>query len=269
MFDMLELARRAAHAGGKVIARAGTNTGGIRVKGAATDMVTEVDIAAGVEVVRTIAAEHRTARFVIEEDEVYELAGVVRGRLDDAEVWVIDPLDGTTSFVHGFPCFSVAIAMMREGEPAVGAIYNVPANELFSAARSEGAFRNDEPIRCSQVASLTDALLITGFPYDRTTTLDRQLAMLGRFLRAPVHGIRRDGSAAVDCCHVAAGRADGFWEFGLHAWDTAAGVAVLREAGAKVTGTDGAAWTPDAGGILTANPTLHAAMLEVMQTDAA
>jgi len=265
MHDVLELAKQAARAGGEVIARAGANTGDIRVKGAATDMVTEIDIAAGVEVVRTIATAHGTARFVIEEDEVYELAHVDRGRLDDSEVWVVDPLDGTTSFIHGFPCFSVAVALLREGEPAVGAVYNVPSDELFSAARGEGAFRNDQPVGCSQVASVTDALLITGFPYDRTTTLDRQLEMLERFLRAPVQGIRRDGSAAVDCCHVAAGRADGFWEFGLHAWDTAAGVAILREAGAEVTGVDGAAWTPDVGGILAANPALHEAMLEVMQ----
>jgi len=264
MHDPLHLARDAARAGGLVVAEAGVRTGEVRLKGASTDMVTDVDVAAGVAAVRQIAASLPHARFVVEEEEVYERAGVERGELEDDEVWVIDPLDGTTSFVHGFPCYSVSVALLRGGQPLAGAVHNVPADELFSATLGTGAYRDNERIRCGEVSALDAALLITGFPYDRTSLLDRQLSVLERFLRAPVHGVRRDGSAAVDCCHIAAGRADGFWEFGLHPWDTAAGVVILREAGAHVTDVDGSPWTVNSHGILAANPTLHAAMLEVV-----
>ena len=115
---------------------------------------------------------------------------------------------------------------------------------------------------------MNEALLITGFPYDRCGPLDRQLAALTAFLRAPVHGLRRDGSAALDCSHVAGARADGYWEFGLHAWDVAAGVVILREAGAVVSDADGEPWTPHCSSICTANPTLHAEMLEVLAASA-
>lgn len=262
--EALETARRAATAGAAVIRARGSATGSIRIKGSQTDMVTETDIAAGIAAAEVIRDADPSACFVIEEEEVYALAGVNRGALDDARVWVIDPLDGTTSFVHGFPCFSVAIALLESGEPVAGAVFNVAGNELFSAGKGLGATRDGEPIHCSSAASLDTALLITGFPYDRGALLDRQLAILGSFLRAPVHGIRRDGSAAVDCCHVACGRADGFWEFGLKPWDMAAGVVILREAGAHVTGVDGEPWTPGSSGIITANATLHQAMGELI-----
>ena len=111
---------------------------------------------------------------------------------------------------------------------------------------------------------MRDALLITGFPYDRGAPLDRQLAVLAAFLRAPVHGIRRDGSAAIDCCHVAGSRADGFWEYYLKPWDVSAGVVILREAGALVTDTEGAPWTAHSESICCANPALHAEMLAVI-----
>jgi len=265
----LETARAAATAGGEVIAARGRDIGAVRIKGSQTDMVTETDIAAGVAVVRAILSYDASARVVVEEPEVYDLTGVTRAELDDPEVWMIDPLDGTTSFVHGYPCYSVSVALLRDGDPVAGAVYNVAAGELCSAAQGHGAFLDGTPIRTGSAARLDQALLITGFPYDRGATLDRQLAALARFLRAPVHGIRRDGSAAVDCCHVASGRADGFWEFGLQPWDTAAGVVILREAGAVVTRTDGSPWSTSPGGIIAANPQLHALMLEVVRGDAA
>lgn len=263
----LETARAAAIAGAETIVRRGTDIGTVRVKGAQTDMVTETDIAAGVSVARAIVARDPLARFVIEEDEVYDLASVTRGALDDPAVWVIDPLDGTTSFVHGFPCYSVAVALLIDSEPVAGAVYNVALDELFSAATGLGAFRNDARIGCTKVDALDRALLITGFPYDRGALLDRQLGILRSFLKAPVHGIRRDGSAAIDCCHVACGRADGFWEFGLKPWDMAAGVVILREAGATITSIDGEPWTPTSTGLITANPRLHPLMKNIVLSE--
>lgn len=260
----LETARVAARVAGVLVAERIGDIGAIRLKNASTDMVTDTDVAAGVAAVREVSSRHPNARFVVEETEVYERADVIQGSIDDSEVWLIDPLDGTTSFVHGFPCYSVSVALLRSGMPVAGAVYNIPADELFSAGVGMGTWLDDRRITCATRSSLTEALLVTGFPYDRTVTLDRQLAVLARFLRAPVHGIRRDGSAAVDCCHVASGRADGFWEFGLQPWDTAAGVVILRESGAEVTGIDGAPWTPASNGIIAANPVLHAGMTRVV-----
>jgi myo-inositol-1(or 4)-monophosphatase len=259
----LDIAREAALAGGAVLrARAG-HVGAVRTKSSASDLVTEVDIASGVAVARAITAHQPGARFVIEEPEVYARAGVNQGAVDDAEVWVVDPLDGTTSYVHEFPAYSVSVALLRDGRPVAGAVYNAASREMSAAANGEGASLDGRPIRCSDAASVAEALLITGFPYDRTVTLDRQLAVFTRLLRS-VHGIRRDGSAAIDCCHVAAGRADGFWEFALRPWDTAAGVVILREAGAVVTDMSGAPWTPATADHVAAGPRLHPALLEAI-----
>jgi myo-inositol-1(or 4)-monophosphatase len=145
-----------------------------------------------------------------------------------------------------------------------GAVYNVPRRELFSAAQGAGAHVDGRAVGCGGASRLEDALLVTGFPYDRGEPLTRQLAVLGSFLRAPIHGMRRDGSAAVDCCHVASGRADGFWEYGLKPWDMAAGVIICREAGARVTGIAGEEWSPASTGIVVANPELHALMCAVI-----
>ncbi|PKQ29743.1 MAG: inositol monophosphatase [Actinobacteria bacterium HGW-Actinobacteria-10] len=264
MSDVLKIAQEAARAGAAVIAAAGRDIGAVRVKASLTDVVTETDIAAGVAIVRSIMAADPNATFVIEEDEVYGLTDCIQGELDAPEVWVIDPLDGTTSFVHGFPCYSVSVALLRDGEPIAGAVLDVSRQELYSAAVGQGAHRDGAAIQCGATETLIGSLLVTGFPYDRGEPLTRQLAVLGDFLRAPVHGMRRDGSAAIDCCHVASGRADGFWEFGLKPWDMAAGVVICREAGARVTGIEGEPWTPKSTGIIVANPALHSAMREVI-----
>jgi myo-inositol-1(or 4)-monophosphatase len=265
MQRMLSLAADAARVGGDALRARVADYGEVRHKATATDFVTDADVQAGVAVAQTISSVIEGARFVIEEDEVYSLAGVAEGDLADDEVWVIDPLDGTASYVHGYPFYSVSVALMSNGTPIVGAVYNVPADEMFTAAQGLGAHFDDEPAACTATARLEDAMLVTGFPYDRGALFDRQHAILGRLMRLPIHGIRRDGSAALDCTHVATGRVDGFWEFGLKAWDTAAGVVICREAGALVTGIDGEPWTPHSGGIIAANPTLHAAILEVVR----
>ncbi len=265
MRDELEAAVAAAEAGATAIRNRAGVTERVRSKSWASDLVTEADIAAGSAVARAILSRDSSARFVIEEDEVYDLADAPRGALQDPEVWLVDPLDGTTSFVHGYPCYSVSVALLRHGEPVAGAVTNVPLSETVSAAQGKGAALGEQPLRCSKTDSLDQALLVTGFPYDRGAPLDRQLSALGSFLRAPVHGIRRDGSAAVDCCHVALGRVDGFWEYGLQPWDTAAGVVICRESGARITAIDGSEWSVHCSGILAANPALHERMLDIVR----
>lgn len=267
MHEARRIAEEAALAAGQLIAERAGMTGLVRSKSTDSDLVTETDVQAGVLAARAILAADRNARFVIEEAEVFDLTEAVEGSLDAPAVWVIDPLDGTTSYVHGFPCFSVSIGYLNHGVPVAGAVYNVPLSQMASAHAGGGATVNGIPMQCTNTDDLSQALLITGFPYDRGALLDRQLAALGRFLRAPVHGIRRDGSAAIDLVHVAMGRADGFWEFGLKPWDMAAGVLLCQESGAHVTDISGAPWTPAATGVVAANPALHPLMLDVIHAD--
>ena len=266
MSDTVEIARSAAREAGALVRRRADSVGTIRSKSTAIDLVSETDIAAGVAAVRAILAHEPDARFVVEEDEVYGLTGASRGDLNADRVWVIDPIDGTTSFLHGYPCYSVSIALLEGGEVQAGAVYNAALDEMNSAARGMGAFRDDVPLRVSPAEDLGRAVLVTGFPYDRTRPLELQLAVLAAFLRLPVQDLRRDGSAAVDCCHVAGGRCDGFWEYGLKVWDMAAGVLILQEAGAQVTDIDGVDWSPSSGSICAANPLLHERMLDVIRT---
>lgn len=262
--DALDIARLAAMAGGVVLAEKATNITGRRSKGTATDFVSDVDIAAGIAVVQTILEHDPHAEVVVEEPEVCEELEITPGSLDAERVWVVDPLDGTTSYLHSYPCFSVSVALLEGGQPVAGAVYNAAADEMNSAARGQGAFRNGMQVQVTSARTVGEALLITGFPYDRTAPLDRQLSVLAAFLRNPVHGIRRDGSAAIDCCHVAGARADGYWEFSLMPWDMAAGVLIAQEAGAKVTDTEGCEWSPRTSSLVVANPVLHDAMLEVI-----
>lgn len=264
MNSRLETAIAAACAGGEVLAKRAGDLGMVRTKTSAFDMVTEADVASGVAVVRYIADRFENARFIVEEPEVYGLAGVAEGRLDDPEVWVIDPLDGTTSFIHGYPCFSVSVACLIDGVPAAGAVRNVPAKESTWASIGAGAFMDGRRLTCSSTETIEESLMITGFPYDRTTTLDRQLSVFTRIIRS-VHGIRRDGSAAIDGCHVAAGRADAFWEFGLMPWDVAAAALILRESGALITDFEGHDWIPSSRDVCAANPALHARLLGIIR----
>ena len=147
--------------------------------------------------------------------------------------WIIDPLDGTTNFAHGYPCFCVTLALEHDGEIVIGVTFDPTRNELFSAERGHGASLNNKPIRVSETEQLSEALIVTGFPYDfkRQSNFARNLT---EFLLNS-RGVRRDGSAAIDMAYVACGRFDGFWEEGLNPWDMAAGVLLIEEAGGQVT----------------------------------
>jgi len=262
----LETAKTAALTAGALVRSRADAVGAVRSKTTAIDLVSETDIASGVEAVRAILARDSGASFVVEEPEVYELAGATVGDLEHGRVWVIDPIDGTTSFLHGYPCYSVSIALLEDGQPRVGVVYNAALDELNWAARGQGAFLGGAPLSPSPTEDLSRAVLVTGFPYDRTEPLELQLRALSAFLRHPIQDVRRDGSAAIDCCHVAKGRCDGYWEYGLRVWDIAAGVLICEEAGARVTDIDGQPWSVHSSTICTANPTLHAKMLDLINS---
>jgi len=172
--------------------------------------------------------------------------------------WHVDPLDGTTNFAHGYPCFCVSIALAQRDRVIAGVVFNPYYKELFAAARGEGATLNGKSIRVSQTKTLGTSLLCTGFPV-QNRKLSPNLQFYGDFTMRS-HGVRRDGSAALDLAHVAAGRFDGFWEFGLKKWDTAAGVVLIEEAGGKVSDFDGAAYSLGGPVILATNGLIHEEM---------
>ncbi len=260
---LLSVALAAAATASGLVRERSRDMGRVRTKSTSVDLVTDTDVAAGAEIVREVLSAYPDARFVVEEKEVFEQVDATEGTLEDDGVWVIDPLDGTTSFVHGYPCYSVSVAYLERGVPTVGVVHEVPTDTVFAATRDGGATMDGAPISSGEADSIDSALLMTGFPYDRTRTLARQLAVFSSVMRT-AHGVRRDGSAAVDCCRVAAGQADGFWEFGLQPWDLAAGVCILREAGALITDFHGEPWTPDTRHVVAANPELHPKLLDLV-----
>ncbi len=179
-------------------------------------------------------------------------------------LWIIDPLDGTVNFMHGYPYFCVSIALVKKGKQMIGVVYDPLKNEMFHAIAGKGAYLNGKKIRVSKVKNLNDSLLITGFYYDRGEIMRRTLQKIGEFLMLNIQGIRRDGSAALDMCAVASGRADGYWEFVLSPWDFAAASLIAKESGARVTTTEGKGIDMNKSGILAANKEIHKKMLEVL-----
>jgi myo-inositol-1(or 4)-monophosphatase len=178
-------------------------------------------------------------------------------------VWIIDPLDGTTNFLHGFPQFAVSIGVQRRGRMEHAVVYDPLRQELFTASRGDGAQLDGRRIRVSQHVGLDRALIGTGFPY-RTNLhwLDNYMAMFKAVTQATA-GIRRPGAAALDLAYVAAGRLDGFWEFGLSPWDTAAGTLLITEAGGMVSSLQGTEYK-QGGNILAGTPKVHAPLLELL-----
>jgi myo-inositol-1(or 4)-monophosphatase len=179
---------------------------------------------------------------------------------DPERQWIIDPLDGTVNFAHGFPMFAVSIALQAHGEIVAGVVLNPVLNECFEARKGCGAFLNGQAIAVSRTASLRESLLATGFPYNVHQEHQRILEHLRKML-TQAQGIRRPGSAAIDLCYVAAGRLDGFWEEGLKPWDTAAGMVILQEAGGRISTYDGRPFTPYEKDLVASNPMIHDAMI--------
>jgi myo-inositol-1(or 4)-monophosphatase len=176
--------------------------------------------------------------------------------------WYVDPLDGTTNFAHGYPCFAVSIALLEEGEPLVAAILNPILNELFTATRGEGSFLNQKRIHVSQIQTISKSLLATGFPSQKRSSNPNIHYYWEFTLRS--HGVRRAGSAALDLCSVACGRFDAFWEFGLKSWDSAAGILLVREAGGSVTDFAGQPYHVGDRELIASNGLIHDEMRKIV-----
>lgn len=251
----MTVAQEAARKAGGILRENINGTRQISYKGD-INLVTEMDMRSERAVVETIQGAFPD-HGVIAEEETFV-------RNDSGFIWIIDPLDGTTNYAHGYPCFSVSIGLEHDGEIIVGVVYDPMRDELFSAAKGTGAFMNGKPIRVSPVGTLIKSLLATGFPYDRKLSEKNNFDYFHDLLMASQE-VRRDGSAALDLCSVAAGRFDGFWELKLKAWDVAAGSLIVREAGGTVSDLAGKPVRLDAEEILASNGRIHEQMIEVLQ----
>lgn len=254
MQPLLNIAVRAARRAGDLIVRNLDRLQGIEVhaKGR-NDFVTEIDRLAERDIISTIRRSHPDHAFLAEES----------GESGHGDfVWIIDPLDGTTNFVHGFPQFAVSVALQVRGRLEHGVIYDPLRQELFTTSRGSGAQLDGRRIRVSKRAALEGALIGTGFPYRANKRwLDEYLAML-RLVMIQTAGIRRPGAATLDLAYVAAGRLDGFWELGLSPWDTAAGTLLITEAGGLVGTLTGTEYRQK-GHIVAGTPKVYAALLEL------
>ncbi|HBN45443.1 MAG TPA: inositol monophosphatase [Candidatus Marinimicrobia bacterium] len=185
--------------------------------------------------------------------------------LPDAKYqWIIDPLDGTTNFVHDYPSFGVSICIMKNEEPIVACVVELPVRNIYTAIIGQGAFCNNEAISVSSVDDLEKSLYVTGFGYEHGERWERNMILFKRFTDIG-QGVRRLGAAAVDLCHIASGKVDGFWEFDLHPWDTAAGILIVSEAGGKVTKLDGSDYSIYNNEILATNGEIHQKMINEIQ----
>ena len=221
------------------------------------DLVTEADLASEKLIIERIKSYYPRHAILAEESGDTHL---VPGASDWK--WIVDPLDGTTNYAHGYPCFCVSIALERAGAIELAVIYDPSRNELFAAERGQGATLNDRRIRVSEIEELNSAMLCTGFPYNvrERPNFERDFAKFTMESQA----VRRDGSAAIDLAYIACGRFDGFWEDGLKAWDVAAGVLLIEEAGGRVSDFNGRAldiYTPK---VLASNGLVHESMMRVL-----
>jgi myo-inositol-1(or 4)-monophosphatase len=245
MPDPLQSAVAAAREAGAVLLEHLHRPLHIIEKARRADLVTEADNASEAAIVARLHAEYPAATILGEE------GGERKGT--SQERWIVDPLDGTTNFAHGYPLFCVSIAYERDGELLAGVVYAPFMNELFAAERAAGATLNERPVRVSTIAGIEAAMLCTGFkPFDYATNAP-YFAMASNHAQA----VRRDGAAALDLAYTAMGRYDGFWEFDLAPWDTAAGALLVREAGGCVSAIDGAPFRLMGRSILASNGAIH------------
>jgi myo-inositol-1(or 4)-monophosphatase len=221
------------------------------------NLVTEADLASERLIVERIKSHYPKHSILAEE------SGDAVVIDDNVWKWIIDPLDGTTNFAHGYPCFCVTLALEHEGEIVVGVTFDPTRNELFSAERGRGASLNNKPIRVSSTEELSESLIVTGFPYNFKERPDFARYLNEFLLRS--RAVRRDGSAALDMAYVACGRFDGFWEEGLSPWDMAAGVLIIEEAGGQVTAYNQAKFSIYSPPILATNGLIHTQMADVLK----
>jgi myo-inositol-1(or 4)-monophosphatase len=265
---MLSIAVRAARRAGSIINRASLDSGGLQVHTKqANDFVTEVDRAAEAAIIDAVRKAYPEHAILGEESgalgpESGPESGAEAGKAEYR--WIIDPLDGTTNFIHGFPQYCVSIGVEHRGALAHAVIYDPSRNELFTASKGRGAFLNDRRIRVSKCLKLQDALVGTGFPFKELTRADLYLKQL-RALMEKSSGVRRAGAAALDLAYVACGRLDAFWELGLMPWDMAAGVLLIQEAGGLVADLDGDQDFLDKGDVCAASPKIFTTLLQALK----
>jgi len=256
--EVLDLAMDLALQAGAIQRRRYETRLDVRTKSASIDLVTEVDRECEALIVEALQARRPDDAILAEEGGGHDGGS-------SAWRWIIDPLDGTTNYAHGFPRFCVSIGVEFQGTREVAAVYDPLLDELFHAVRGAGAWLGPRRLSVSDTRDLGQALVATGFAYDVHESLDDNLSRFAQVLKA-ARGIRRDGSAALDLCYVAAGRLDAYWEFKLHAWDVAAGCLIVEEAGGSVSNATGGPVPASGDEIVASNAHLHAAILARMKT---
>jgi myo-inositol-1(or 4)-monophosphatase len=253
---MVGFAVKAARRAGDIINRAAENIEQLKIQHKTkNDLVSEVDHAAEAEIINSLQKIYPDHAFLAEES----------GRIGESDYeWIIDPLDGTTNFLHGFPVYAVSIALAYKKQLQVAVVYDPCRNDLFTASRGSGAYLNEKRIRVSKRDKLIDCLIGTGFPFRANSDVDSYGEMF-KALALKTAGIRRPGAAALDLANVAAGRLDGFWEIGLSPWDMAAGALLIKEAGGLVGDLDGDSKYMDSGKIVAGNPKIFAQLLSTLR----
>ena len=258
MHPTLTIAVKAARRAGNLINRGARDLDLLTVTAKGPkDFVSEIDRAAEAAIVETLLDAYPDHAILAEE-------GTAKGANAEAEnLWIIDPLDGTTNFLHGFPQYCVSIALQHRGQITQGVIYDPVRNDLFTATRGRGAFLNDRRMRVSKRHHLRDCLIGTGFPFRDGSYLDTYLRMMKTMIEQTA-GLRRPGAAALDLAYVAAGFYDGFWEVGLNPWDVAAGSLLVQEAGGLIGDLSGEGDFIHGGQVIAANPKVFAQMITVL-----
>lgn len=258
MHPMLNIAVQAARQAGRVITRSMDRMDALEVHSKhRNDFVTQIDKQSEFEIIEIIRKAYPQHAILGEE------SGFNAGQQEEC-VWIIDPLDGTTNFIHGFPQFSVSIALQMRNKLEVGVIYDPLRQELFTAARGQGAQLDNRKIRVSACAQFDASLIGTGFPFIQFKRLEIYLKSLSAVMQQS-SGVRRAGSAALDLAYVACGRLDGFWEMGLGKWDMAAGALLITEAGGLVSDFQGEPNYLEKGEIVAGNPKIHPELLEIVK----
>jgi myo-inositol-1(or 4)-monophosphatase len=252
---MLDFAIQTATEAGKLVRDNFGRAIDVAYKSSSIDLVTEVDLLSEGFIKERISTYYPKHQILAEESGLKETASAYR--------WLIDPLDGTSNYAHGYPFFCVSVALEHQGEVVLGVAYDPIREELFTAERGNGATLNGRTVAISRTEKLADSLLATGFPYDVRMRPEESLDYFGRFVHT-AQAIRRDGSAVLDLCYLACGRFDGFWELGLKPWDVATGRLMIEEAGGRVTKFDGSRFSVYEPEMLATNGRIHDEMITVL-----
>lgn len=249
---LVATARDAARAGAEIISEGAKQNFQVEHKGT-YDLVTRIDKDSENRVKSIITGQFPDHTIYAEESDVIDNKSEFE--------WFIDPLDGTTNFVHRYPSYAISIGVHYRGKPIVGIVIECSHGDEFSAVAGHGSFRNGERLRVSTTKALEHSLLVTGFDYEHGACWKMNMDLHRHFTNI-TQGVRRLGAAAIDLCHVATGQVDGFWEFNLNPWDSSAGVLIVQEAGGLITGMDGSEHSVFNNNIVAANPSIHSEILK-------